>query len=132
MRSFFDAGKRCGGMANEKNLKPFTSEQSHEEAVKNGRKGGLATGKKKKKAADLREALQAALVGNYKTEDGKTLSGAELLVLAMMQIASDPKNRGSAVAAFNALAKMLGQDVPETDKHDDDQVRKFLDALKGD
>ena len=29
-------------MANEKNLVPFTSEQSHEEAVKNGRKGGFA------------------------------------------------------------------------------------------
>ena len=27
-------------MANEKNLTPFTSEQSREEAVKNGRKGG--------------------------------------------------------------------------------------------
>lgn len=32
-------------MANNGNLKPFTSDQSHDEAVKNGRKGGLANGK---------------------------------------------------------------------------------------
>lgn len=31
-------------MANEKNLKPFTSDQSREEAVKNGRKGGIRSG----------------------------------------------------------------------------------------
>lgn len=31
-------------MANEQNLKPFTSDQSREEAVKNGRKGGIRSG----------------------------------------------------------------------------------------
>ena len=31
-------------MANEKNLTPFTSDQSHDEAVKNGKKGGVASG----------------------------------------------------------------------------------------
>lgn len=31
-------------MANEQNLKPFTSNQSREEAVKNGRKGGIRSG----------------------------------------------------------------------------------------
>ena len=31
-------------MANEQNLKPFTSEQSREEAVKNGSKGGTKSG----------------------------------------------------------------------------------------
>ena len=35
-------------MANENNLVPFTSEQSHEEAVKNGRKGGIASGEAKR------------------------------------------------------------------------------------
>lgn len=32
-------------MANEENLVPFTSEQSREEAVKNGRRGGINSGK---------------------------------------------------------------------------------------
>ena len=31
-------------MANEQNLKPFTSDQSRDEAVKNGRKGGIRSG----------------------------------------------------------------------------------------
>lgn len=42
-------------MANEQNLKPFTSEQSHEEAVKNGRKGGIESGKAKRKQKTLAE-----------------------------------------------------------------------------
>ena len=44
-------------MANEKNLVPFTSEQSHEEAVKNGRKGGIASGEAKRKRKTLKEEL---------------------------------------------------------------------------
>ncbi|MBR3139070.1 hypothetical protein IKG38_03640 [Candidatus Saccharibacteria bacterium] len=42
-------------MANEQNLKPFTSEQSHEEAVKNGRKGGIESGKAKRRQKTLAE-----------------------------------------------------------------------------
>lgn len=42
-------------MANEQNLKPFTSEQSREEAVKNGKKGGLASGKARREKRALRE-----------------------------------------------------------------------------
>ncbi len=40
-------------MANEENLKKFTSEQSREEAVKNGKNGGIQSGKarRRKKAA---------------------------------------------------------------------------------
>ena len=36
-------------MANEQNLRPFTSDQSREEAAKNGRKGGIASGEAKRK-----------------------------------------------------------------------------------
>lgn len=42
-------------MANEQNLTPFTSDQSREEAVKNGRKGGIASGVAKRKKKTLRE-----------------------------------------------------------------------------
>ena len=45
-------------MANEQNLKPFTSEQSREEAVKNGSKGGTKSGQvraEKKKFKELFE-----------------------------------------------------------------------------
>lgn len=45
-------------MANEQNLVPFTSDQSHEEAVKNGRKGGKASGRKRKKKKLLAEIAE--------------------------------------------------------------------------
>ena len=48
-------------MANEQNLKPFTTEQSREEAVKNGRKGGIASGEARRAKKTRRElALQIA------------------------------------------------------------------------
>lgn len=40
-------------MANEQNLKPFTSEQNREEAKKNGHKGGIASGKARREKADF-------------------------------------------------------------------------------
>ena len=43
-------------MANEKNLTPFTSEQSREEAVKNGRKGGQASGVAKRRKKTMKAA----------------------------------------------------------------------------
>jgi hypothetical protein len=121
---------RVRGMANEQNLKPFTSEQSREEAKKNGRKGGIASGEARRKKADFRNDLQNALLGTYKTKSGKELTGSELLIESMMQIAGNPKNKGAAVAAFKTLATMLGQDVPESNSDDDDQVRAFLKAIR--
>ena len=48
-------------MANEKNLVPFTSEQSHEEAVKSGRKGGIASGEAKRNRKMLRDCIDYLL-----------------------------------------------------------------------
>lgn len=45
-------------MANEQNLHaPFTSDQSREEAAKNGRKGGIASGAARREKATLRSVL---------------------------------------------------------------------------
>lgn len=48
-------------MANEKNLTPFTSEQSHDEAVKNGKKGGVASGAARRRKKTMRQTLNAML-----------------------------------------------------------------------
>lgn len=45
-------------MANPQNLKSFTSDQSHEEAVKNGRKGGLKLGENNKMRKTLKEMFE--------------------------------------------------------------------------
>ena len=46
-----------GYMANEKNLKPFTSDQSREEAVKNGRKGGIRSGEVKRENKLIKDRI---------------------------------------------------------------------------
>lgn len=53
-------------MANERNLIPFTSEQSREEAKKNGRKGGVASGAARRAKREARET--ARMILSYKPE----------------------------------------------------------------
>lgn len=46
-------------MANEQNLKPFTSEQNREEAAKNGHKGGIESGKTRRLQGAIKRALES-------------------------------------------------------------------------
>lgn len=48
-------------MANEQNLIPFTSEQSREEAKKNGAKGGKASGEARRQRKAMKEQLDMLL-----------------------------------------------------------------------
>lgn len=48
-------------MANEQNLIPFTSDQSREEAKKNGQKGGIASGEARRMKRTLREQMELLL-----------------------------------------------------------------------
>lgn len=48
-------------MANEQNLKPFTSGQSREEAAKNGKKGGTASGVARREKKAMKETLEMLL-----------------------------------------------------------------------
>lgn len=61
-------------MANEQNLRLFTSDQSREEAKKNGRKGGIASGEAKREKKDMRYFAKVVL--DELVKDKK--SGAEL------------------------------------------------------
>lgn len=62
-RLFFYCILKVGEVAvNEQNLTPFTSDQSHEEAVKNGRKGGIASGQARRKNKAIIEL--AKMVGD--------------------------------------------------------------------
>ena len=69
-------------MANEENLKPFTSEQSLEEAVSKGRKGGIASGKarrEKKAMKDTLETLLSMSLKEGKIDDVETIQGIAAL-----------------------------------------------------
>ena len=75
------ASVRGDRMANIKNLKPFTSDQSREEAVKNGRKGGIASGEARREKANLKKMLLVFLEEEaVKDKNGEPLTGAELMV----------------------------------------------------
>ena len=93
-------------MANkEDNLKPFTSEQSREEAVKNGSKGGIASGEARRKKRDLKLAIQALLEADVKDKrTGEVMSGAEALAVAQYRKALKGDTK-----AFEVLRDTSGQ-----------------------
>lgn len=89
-------------MANEQNLKPyeFTSNQSREEAAKNGRKGGIASGKKRQEKIVFKELFQTLLAEEYK--DGMTNAQA----IAAAQII---EALGGSTKAFETIRDTIGQ-----------------------
>lgn len=92
---FADFLRRGDFVANEQNLKPFTAEQSREEAVKNGKKGGIASGKAKRKRKSLREQLELLL------ETGNT---QESIAVALVE-----KAMSGDVRAFEVLRDTIGE-----------------------
>lgn len=59
-------------MANEQNLIPFTSDQDREEARKNGRKGGVASGLARREKATMKKVLMDMLDEVADKESGLT------------------------------------------------------------
>jgi LDH2 family malate/lactate/ureidoglycolate dehydrogenase len=92
-------------VANEQNLKPFTEDQNREEAVKNGRKGGKASGVARRRKADLRRMAQDILDGTYTDKNGKPFTGAELIQNGLLANLGNPnsKNWGKAMDIFIQL-----------------------------
>lgn len=91
-------------MANEQNLRPFTSDQSHEEAVKNGRKGGKKSGEAKRRRKTFAEAFDAWLSADHKDKNGNKMNGMDILTTAMIQKAA----RGD-VRAFEVIRDTVGE-----------------------
>lgn len=111
-------------MANEQNLKPFTSEQSREEAVKNGSKGGINSGKARKRKADLRRMAQEVLDGTYKDKHGKEFTGEEAVIQGIVANLADPKGKNWG-KAMDLLISLLGANKGREEK----QLLKAQTAL---
>lgn len=88
----------------EDNLKPFTSEQSREEAAKNGSKGGIASGEARRRKRDLKLAMQALLETEIKSRDGRVLSGAEAIAAKQFEKALKGDDK-----AFRIIGEYSGQ-----------------------
>ena len=70
-------------MANEKNLIPFTSDQSHDEAVKNGKKGGVASGVARRRRKTMRQTLNALLGAGLDVSEQEFLEKVTPRLLAL-------------------------------------------------
>lgn len=88
-------------MANEQNLKRFTSDQSREEASKNGRKGGIASGEARRRSKSFKEAAEYVLnqLVDRKDKNGNVLdkiTGYEAILLGQLDEAIRKHNTKAA------------------------------------
>ena len=86
-------------MANDKNLKPQT-ERTKSEQREIAKKGGIASGKSRRKKKTIRETLEMMLSG--KMPDGATRQDA--IVVALME-----KALSGDVRAFEAIRDSIGE-----------------------
>lgn len=94
-------------MANEKNLKHFTSEQSHDEAVKNGRRGGMRSGEVRRERRKLREELEYIL--SQDDGNGETMGNAIAMALVEKALTGN-------VEAFRVIRDTVDGKPAETGK----------------
>ena len=103
-------------MANEENLIPFTSNQSREEAKKNGSKGGKKSGEVRRQRKAMREQMEMLLTLPVKNQeqynfisnlgiDKKEIDNQMALIVAMYA-----KALKGDVQAFNAIREVTQDD----------------------
>lgn len=88
---------------NEENLKP----EAHKLTVEEQSKGGQASGKARRKKADMRDAVQAMLDGEYKS-DGAKITGAEAMAKKLFALALE-KNGKQNIAAIKLIVELTSQ-----------------------
>ena len=87
-------------MANEQNLKPFTSDQSREEAKKNGAKGGVASGIARKKKRALKDTINMIMRLGV---DPQTQS-----ILEQLGVPEEDQSVQTAIVVAQAMKAMRG------------------------
>lgn len=108
-------------MPNPQNLIPG----AHPLTVQDQSKGGKASGKARKYKGDLRRAAEAVLKNNYIAKDGTEKSGAEILVLKLL----DSAMKGN-VRAFEVLRDTAGQKPVDKVEASQKIVQKTVDLSK--
>jgi len=103
---------------NNENLVPFTSNQSREEAVRNGRKGGQKSGEVRRRKANFRKTLNMLLTAEVNTDMAPVLEALGVdstLESAMLMSMIKAALEGDVKAAY-FVARYAGQsDKPEED-----------------
>ena len=86
---------------NEQNLRPI---QNVSEARAMGKKGGVASGRARRRKKDLREALEELLNRKYTDKNGNKLTGTEAITAKLFEQAM----KGN-IKAFETLRDTVGQ-----------------------
>lgn len=102
-----------------------TQFKSGENAARNGRKGGIASGKAKREKARIRKRLEMMLDNEI---PNKELTYEEQMIKTLLTIAGSPSYGTAAVKAFQTIAHILGEDEPEPETQDYDSDG-FIEAL---
>lgn len=118
-------------MSNKYNLIPFTSDQSREEAAKNGQKGGLASGKTRRHRAKLRADLEELLNSPNPEGQGETVQTAICISLIERAIRGDTR-------AFEIIRDTIGEKpaaqitLAQINQDAIDEVEKMVMGCDGD
>ena len=107
-------------MANEQNLKPA----AHPLTVEEQSKGGKASGKARKRKADLRRMAQEVLDGTFKDKHGKEFTGEEAVIQGLVANLADPKGKNWG-KAMDLLVQLLSANKSREEK----QMLKAQTAL---
>lgn len=88
-------------MANEQNLKT----PSASEARERGSKGGINSGKARRRKADLKKMAQQVLDGTFKDKNGREFTGEEAIIQGLVANLASPngKNWGKAMSLMIEL-----------------------------
>ena len=107
---------------NDENLKPF-SERTESEKREITRKGGIASGKARRKKTDIKKALQSILDETYTDENGEKFTGEDRLAMTLYKVATDKKHR-QCIQAQRLIYELTGQDKTPEDR------KRIKQALK--
>jgi hypothetical protein len=115
-------------MANEQNLRPFTSEQSREAAKKNGSKGGKATARNKRERKTFREGLLLLLNEPLKDKSGNVTDNTtqDAIIAALVKRAANGDTR-----AFEMIRDTIGEKPVQDVKVSTGDFSALDDAFKG-
>lgn len=117
-------------MANPENLKghEFTSDQSREEAAKNGRKGGIKSGEARRRRKAFAEAFNVLLERKYSDHNGNEIQGVDAIAAKTFQSAMNGDLKAMQIIR-DTVGEMPAQRV-EVDTIDP-QARAEMDELMG-
>ena len=113
-------------MANEKNLKPFDKTQSREEAKKNGKKGGIASGKARLAKKTAREYAIAALGGVTKDKEGKSITIKDVMIQKLIAKAVSEADLNAIKYIVELIGESPSQKIEVTGKDGKDLLQKDL------